>query len=222
MDDIINDGSKSRHVYTSVRKYLCVDNNVDIQFLDNSLYLTADRASLEAAGLPGHAIADTGTIPVTIDMVEIAKNDLLQIFNSLECLALWVFCCVCYTRLGRLCELIKVAGTEHNLLSNNVVFTLMPEGLGIYKGVQPVKCDLVPSYKMDKISWNRVSGHYIDLIDCKRDPFGRGDRCPHERQLTLGHNSVFDLTEKLFIPGQIVPVPLKISLSFLHDRLVSF
>jgi hypothetical protein len=181
---------------SSVRKYL-QDNNIDVLFMDNSPFLTSDRAGLlhEASGLPGNAIADTGTLPVTIDMIEIVKDILLDIMKHTKDLALWTFCCFSYTRLCRLCELIKVSGTEHHLLSDNVVFTLMPKGLGIYKGVQPIRYELVPSYDMDKCIKNRVTGHYIDLTDSKRDPLGRGDRCPHERQLILGPDSVFDLTD---------------------------
>jgi hypothetical protein len=184
---------------SAVRKYL-QDSNINIKFMDNSPFLTADRAGLlhEAAGLPGNAIADTGTLPVTIDMIEVARDDLLDIIKSILHLALWTFCCISYTRLCRLCELVKVSGTEHHLLSDNVVFTLMPKALGIYKGVQPIRFEFVRSYDMDNVNWNRVTGHYIDLTDSKRDPFGRGDRCPHERQLVIGPDSVFCLTQVLF------------------------
>lgn len=184
---------------SSVRKYL-QDNNIDVSFMDNNSFLTADRAGLlnEAAGLPGNAIADTGTLPVTIDMIEIGKDILLDINLFTKDRALWTFSCLSYTRLCRLSELVKVNGTEHHLLSENVVFTLMPRGLGIYKGVQPIRYELVPSYDMDKCNKNRVTGHYLDLTDSKRDPLGRGDRCPHERQLNLGPDGVFDLTDVLF------------------------
>ena len=191
--------SSAGNYLSAVRKFL-QDSNVDIKFMDESTYLTADRAGLlkEAIALPGNSKASVGTVPITIDMIEVATNVLLEVEKYFLDLALWTFCCLSYTRLCRLCELVKVPTTEHHLLSENVVFTLMPEGLGIYKGIQPVMFELVSSYEIVQSMWSRVTGHYIDIVDSKRDPFGRGDRCPHERQMFPSTMSVFDLTEVIF------------------------
>jgi hypothetical protein len=191
--------SSAGNYLSAVRKFL-QDSNVDIKFMDESTYLSADRAGLlkEASGLPGNSKASTATVPVTIDMIEKATIDLLDVVKILLDLALWTFCCLCYTRLCRLCELVKVAGTEHHLISDNVVFTLMPKGLGDFKGIQPIRFEFVPSYAVVESMWSRVTGHYIDIVDSKRDPFGRGDRCPHERQMFPSTLSVFCLTEVNF------------------------
>jgi len=213
--------SSAGNYLSAVRKFL-QDSNVDIKFMDESTYLTADRAGLlkEASGIPGNSKASTTTVPVTIDMVEQATNELLNVVKFFLHLALWTFCCLCYTRLARLCELIKVSGTEHHLLSNNVVFTLMPKGLGDYKGIQPVRCELVPSYDIEASMWSCVTGHYMDIIDSKRDPFGRGDRCPHERQMFPSTMSVFDLTEVVF-SWAVKARPAK-DKSFFSSRLNGF
>jgi len=191
--------SSAENYLSAVRKLL-LDMGIDVKFMDESQELKNVRkgAKNEEIGLPGNSVAEKQAIPITIDMAEIATTELLDIKSNLLDLALWLFCVMAYHFLCRLCELIKVKDTSHHLLSDRVVFTVMPLDEGPYKGVQPQKPLYVKSFDIDKYELYRIAGSTVNITDSKRDLFGRGDLYPNERELKRSCMSVYEMTELLY------------------------
>jgi hypothetical protein len=191
---------------SAVRKYFIDNRSPFAPLFDKNASLSAARTGLlkEWTGVPGNSKSDSVKIPVTLDMLESAQENCLDIENNLIDLCTYTESKTQLSLTCRSSELIVCQSSDHHLLSDVVIFRLMPINKGDYKGIQPNRPVYVKSYEVQNYSISefedfkkRMCGHSMVIRDSKTDPFGEGDFIPHDRVLDRSDDSVFDLTEIL-------------------------
>lgn len=186
---------------SAVRKYF-QDNGMsaDVAMYDTSAELTSARNGLtnEWVGIPGHSKASSQKIPLTADRIVEVQENLLDIKNScLDC-CLYTENITQYSLVCRSSELIYCNDSDHHLISDKVIFVMMPSGQGKYKGIQPAKPLFIESSLAKDFHEDRLCGHIVTIDDSKKDIGGIGDRIPHNRQLNQSSDSLFDLSVIMF------------------------
>lgn len=183
--------------YLSAVRYHFFKSGMDISFYEKNPYLKAARAGLmkKWQSIPGNSIADHQTIPVPIQMLEIAAAETLDM-DILNDHALFVALLFAYTFLCRVSEYLRRQKSNHHILSQSVVFWikhLLPQDV---TAVRPYL--LVPSHDAWQYSKERMLGVTVTIKNGKADPGGKGFKTPIARPTDINPNRAYVISEVLW------------------------
>jgi len=197
--------SSAINYLSAVRKYQ-IDCGLDVHYYDTSAVLKAARKGLtnEWIGLPGHMKIDTTSIPVSPDMLDLSRVQLLVIEVDIFHKAVWTISIVSVDKICRTSEIIWCPKTDHHIKTEKLVFILMPDGSAslVWNGNQWKDIPRNALLVCASIIWNypksRICGHYLTIVDSKNDPFGVGSKYPSLRVVRQLPDSVYELTNTLY------------------------
>ena len=189
----------SAGTYLSAARKLLEDSGVDVSFMKDNPTLKSVRKGLknEWVAIPGHSKADTSTYPVTIDMIESAEKELLDIDHCLEDQGVYTVSVISYDRFCRTSEIVKCDATSHHLRAEAVQFVVMPLG-EVFTGTLPKKLVYVSGCDVWQIPAERIAGDNLFIVNSKNDKYGRGQSNPHTRVLNPPSTSVYERTMLLY------------------------
>ena len=182
--------------YLSAVRYHLVKSGMDISFYEKNPYLKQARAGLmnKWLSISGNSIADHETIPIPIQMLEIAAAETLDM-SILNHMAMFIACVFAYTFLCRVSEYLLRRQSKHHILSQSVVFWIRHNYLYEVTPVRPYL--LVPSHDAWQFTKDRLLGVNVTIKDGKSDPQGSGFKHPIPRATGIDPNR----TELMIFPN---------------------
>ena len=183
--------------YLSAVRYHLVKSGMDISFYEKNPYLKQARAGLmnKWLSIPGNSIADHQTIPVPIQMLEIAAAETLDM-SVLNHMAMFIACVFAYTFLCRVSEYLLRQKSKHHILSQSVVFWIRHVYPYEVTAIRPYL--LIPSHDAWQFSKDRLLGVNVTIKDGKADPQGKGFKHPIPRATGIDVNRAYDISELLW------------------------
>lgn len=191
-------GAPTATKYLSAVRHNLRSFGLDIAFMDDSKFLSAARAGCIKGWqvLPGNSVSDRQTLPVSIAMLEQAKNKHLDL-SILSHHGLYVANLCAYTLLCRVSEYLKRSHSNHHLRSESVVFWITHLNPADATVARPFL--YVPSYDVWQYSLSRLRGVSVTIKDSKADQEGASDKYNFPRFMNPWPSTMaYEFSEELF------------------------
>jgi hypothetical protein len=159
--------------YLSGVRFMLLNSNVDVAFMDRSNAIKTTRAGMHLLHRAESKEADTKRLPLTCEMIAYGKDVMYNARDVFTSRAIGIALLIGFCCLARVSEYLRTKG-KHHFRAEDVVFILTP----LADSEQP---RYIPSMEAHLYSNDEVVGVIYTLKDAKNDTDGKGYTIPFDR-----------------------------------------
>ena len=174
--------------YLSGVRFMLLNSNIDIAFMDRSNAIKTTRAGMHLMDRAESKEADTKRLPLTCEMIVYDKDVMYNARDIFASRAVGIALLIGFCCLARVSEYIRTKG-KHHFRAEDVVFILTPLA-------DPGQPRYIPSMDAHLYSNDEVIGVIYTLRDAKNDPDGTGYTIPFDRNRSP--DAAFDFVGESF------------------------
>ena len=174
--------------YLSGVRFMLLNSNVDVSFMDRSHAIKATRADMHLLHRAESKESETKRLPFMCEMIVYGKDVLYNAPYSFNSRAIVMSLLIGFCCLARVSEYLRTKG-KHFFKAENVVFTLIP----LTEGGEPRYITASEAYMYSN---EEVTGVVYTLEDAKNDPDGRGYTIPFDKNRSP--SAAFDFVGESF------------------------